>query len=50
MVQHDTPLKKVYEDLARYNAVAVERDGKTHMLTREDVFNFLADSERGDAS
>lgn len=50
VVQHDTPLKKVYGDLARYNAVAVEHNGKTHMLTREDVFNFLADSERGDAS
>lgn len=50
IVQHDAPLKKVYKDLARYDAIAVERKGQTHMLTREDIFNFLADSERGDAS
>ncbi|MGN5883801.1 MULTISPECIES: ABC transporter ATP-binding protein [Staphylococcus] len=50
IVSADAPLNKVYEDLAHADGVAVEQQGQLHLLTREDVFKFLAQNKRGDVS
>lgn len=46
----DTPLNKVYEDLTHYPSVVIKQHDQHHLLTREDVFKFLAQSKRGDVS
>lgn len=50
VVKADTPIEQIYQDLAQYEGVAVQSQNQQHLLTREDVFNFLAESKRGDAS